>query len=295
MNPPLDLLHLRNADTIGDLDGVASRALGRLAGQRLADLGYRQFEDPWEATLRVYRLDSPVALRVPLTEFRERVLEIVRVVLDETLAARDGERGIRRVAATKAALTEGARGARTWERLAVEHARDCLPEIERDDAHAADVAGRAVRAARAAERAAERSAADGTPRERERAARATSRAAQRAATEADLRWVLRAWLPASFEDAVEIGDVWTAWRGSLADASPSFAKEHPLIVAAGRTTFYRVVCDLLDTRTIAGRRRLVVVPHGLRVRLLLRRGQRLAALQLQRDRLDREAAGNPTS
>lgn len=283
MTSTTDLLSFRNAAPIGDVDGVAPLTLGRLAASRLVERGFHQYDDVHTDALHVYRVDETGAQRIPLRDFRSHVLTEIHAILDETLAEHVTAQGIRRVSATKKALDRGERGAVSWERLAVEHARDALPDLDEDAAEAADAAARARRAAQAATTAAERAALVGTPRERQRASRATTRAAEREQAAEELRRRLPGWLAATVESPVEIGEVWDAWRAAVARA-PQFASEHPHAANVGRTTFYQIALPLLDMRAAGGRHRIVWAPYGLRIRYLMGRRDLVAALRLHAQR-----------
>lgn len=273
-----DLLSFRHAISIGGADGVAPRTVGRLTAPRLADRGFCQRENLTGGT-QVYRIDDSGAQRVTLRDFRAHVVSEILDLLDETLAQHSTSLGIRRVRATRAALVRGDRGAPSWERLAVEHTRDALPDLSDDDAEAADEAARARRAAQAAARAAERVPLVGTYRERERVARAAARAAERERDDEELRLTLSTWLPATLDGPIEIGEIHDAWKRSVANA-PRYADEHPGAASIGRTTFYRVALDLLDWRPASGRRRIAWAPYHLRTRHLMGRRDLVAALRL---------------
>ena len=230
----------RAADMLGDLDIVATLALGGVLADQMAAEGYRQNEDAY-GTVSAFRLrDGASAERAPHRGVFLPAVCVYAIAALTSLSSGQDRAAAARARATLQILTRHDRGAEAWLRATATRTRDSLPSITDDELADFD---RTQAEARRATRAAN---AQGRDLERERVGAQARRTADKDTAEADTLDLLAKWLPTLPPGSHLLGDVWAAFeraRNSPA-ARLRLRETKPGALRIGRTAFYKLLPSL---------------------------------------------------
>lgn len=285
-----------SSSSIRGASAVSSRTLAAQIAPSLAQ-SFRVRDDGERAEL--FRVDVDGVPRASnLAALADAARSLALPLIEEAAKLVDGYVPRRRVSTTAREIRSG--HADAYLRHVAVDVRDRLPSLSDAELDALADA-----------RAASRRAARPTDDER-RAARTAADAARRESDRDDARAVLRLWLDTREPGRFALGDVWEAWTAAVR-SSPNVRAKRPGAIRVGRTTFYELLAELGDVRSIGARRRVLVIAgksveavvakvastaaswlDAIRSRLAsgTAEGKR-DALYLQRARREADAAGTP--
>jgi hypothetical protein len=265
----------RSADDFHGVDIVSAFAIARALAPAFTADGYQQVYSSYADATTVYRITADAAPeRVSFRAFAALVESRLGVLLDEALALPMPPRGVDRVRALRAVLRDKERGYASYLRAVVLGVRDRLVEADLDDLGAA-----ATDAPRPS------FPSDATRADRRRH---SSPAAREKALD-DARYVIGGYFHSLNDDPHPLPSLWRDFEQVCA-TSAKIRDEYPGALTIGRTTFYELADELAIVRSGGARTRYLIVPEILRIRVLMRKGRRVEALQLQARRHAAERA-----